>query len=335
MKKKYLLALPLSLLLVVAACSNKNTVKGKTGNVSAVETTVAVPKFNADSAYRYVEAQTMFGPRVPGTDGHKACGDYLAAKLKEFGASVTEQTFEAYRYDGVKMNGRNIIGSYDPDNRKRILLCAHWDTRPWADRDADEKNYHTPISGANDGASGVGVLLEIARLLSKEKPQVGIDIIFFDAEDSGTPDFDLQNYDENSWCLGSQYWAANKHVDGYNARYGILLDMVGAACATFYKEGFSMEYASAIVNKVWKKAMELGHSSAFLAERGTYLTDDHLPVNRTANIPCINIVHTNSVNSGGSFGEFWHTVNDNMAVIDKNMLGIVGETVTHVIFSEK
>lgn len=326
------LLLPLTLALVLS-CGNNTA--GKQAATEETKTIVNIPEFVADSAYHYVEAQTLFGTRVPGSEGHKACGDYLVAKLKEFGATVTEQTFDAYRYDGVKMPARNIIASYDTENKKRVLLCAHWDTRPWADQDADKKNYHTPIMGANDGASGVGVLLEVARLLKDNKPAVGVDIIFFDVEDSGTPAFDTKNYSEDSWCLGSAYWAANPHVSGYNARYGILLDMVGSAGATFYKEGFSVNYASSIVDKIWKKAAEMGHSSVFYDGAGGYITDDHLPVNRVARIPCVNIVHTNPASMSNGFGEFWHTVNDNMDLIDRNMLGIVGDVVVNVLYSEK
>lgn len=133
-------------------------------------------------------------------------------------------------------------------------MFAHWDTRPWADNDADEKNHHTPILGANDGASGVGALLEIARLVNQQQPELGIDIIFLDAEDYGTPQFYEGKHKEEAWCLGSQYWSRNPHVQGYNARFGILLDMVGGENSVFLKEGYSEEFAPDINKKVWKAA---------------------------------------------------------------------------------
>ena len=160
-------------------------------------------------------------------------------------------------YDGTILKSRNIIGAYKPESKKRILLCAHWDSRPYADNDPDPKNHHTPILGVNDGASGVGVLLEIARQIQKEQPALGIDIVFFDSEDYGIPEFYDGKYKQDTWCLGSQYWARTPHVQNYNARYGILLDMVGGKDATFYYEGYSARTARSEMKKIWKKAHEL------------------------------------------------------------------------------
>lgn len=125
-------------------------------NEQSEKVVVNVPQFDADSAYLYVKNQVDFGPRVPNTKEHVACGNYLAGKLEAFGAKVTNQYADLIAYDGTLLKARNIIGSYKPESKKRIALFAHWDTRPWADNDADEKNHHTPILGANDGASGVG-----------------------------------------------------------------------------------------------------------------------------------------------------------------------------------
>lgn len=202
-------------------------------NEQSEKVVVNVPQFDADSAYLYVKNQVDFGPRVPNTKEHVACGNYLAGKLEAFGAKVTNQYADLIAYDGTLLKARNIIGSYKPESKKRIALFAHWDTRPWADNDADEKNHHTPILGANDGASGVGALLEIARLVNQQQPELGIDIIFLDAEDYGTPQFYEGKHKEEAWCLGSQYWSRNPHVQGYNARFGILLDMVGGENSVF------------------------------------------------------------------------------------------------------
>lgn len=310
---------------IACGCNNKTTSK-------QVEVYQKVsPDFNADSAYAFVQKQVDFGPRVPNTPQHVACGDYLVNELKRFGAEITEQKATLTAYNGTKLNARNIIGSYATDKKDKILLFAHWDTRPYADHDPKKENYHTPILGANDGASGVGVLLEIARQLQKQTPEVGIDIIFFDAEDIGVPAFSDQ-HDNNSWCLGSQYWSQNLHSAGYNAKYGILLDMVGATDATFYKEGFSVEYAANTIERIWSTARQLGYGDYFQNKNIGYITDDHVPVNQYAHIPSVDIIH---LNKNGGFFPHWHTVNDNMNNISKETLKAVGQTVLEVIYKEK
>ncbi len=296
---------------------------------------VSVPVFNADSAYSYVGQQVAFGPRVPNSESHRRCGDWLVSRLKSYGASVTEQCDVVEAFDGTRLDMRNIIGAFQPENRKRILLCAHWDCRPWADNDPDEKNHHTPVDGANDGASGVGVLLEVARQIQLSQPAIGVDIIFFDVEDYGVPQFISGIESEDSWCLGSQYWARTPHTPDYNARFGILLDMVGGPNATFFPEGFSAHYAPAIVDKVWEKAHQIGFGKYFPKQAGGYVTDDHLPINRIARIPCIDIIPMMEDSQLSSFGDTWHTVNDNMEHIDRNTLKAVGQTVLEVIYSEK
>ena len=269
-----LMYLACALSLIIATSCGANSKKSTT--VAENIQTVKAPDFDADSAYQYVNAQVAFGPRVLNTPQHVACGNYLAAKLEKFGAKVTNQYADLLRYDGVILKARNIIGSYKPENKKRVLLFAHWDTRPWADNDPNEQNHHTPILGANDGASGVGVLLEIARLLGQQQPELGVDIIFFDAEDYGAPQFYNGEHKEEYWCLGTQYWARNPHVQGYNARFGILLDMVGGKNATFYKEGYSEKYAKDVNDKVWKKANEMGLTSASGVPI-EFKTDDNSP----------------------------------------------------------
>ena len=295
-------------------------------------TPVVVPSFQADSAYAYVAAQVAFGPRVPGSDAHKACGDWLTAMLRGFGATVTEQAADLKAYNGDILPARNIMGSYNPDTHKRVLLCSHWDSRPWADNDPDEHNHYTPIDGANDGASGVGVLLEVARQLKQQQPAIGIDIVFFDAEDYGIHSADEDNYVEDTWCLGSQYWARQAAKTGYMARYGILLDMVGAPNARFCQERLSRQYASAIVDKVWHTAHAIGYGQYFPITPGSYVTDDHLPLNDVAHIPTIDII---PYDEEYGFGEKWHTVGDNMEWIDPATLHAVGQTILQVIYNEK
>lgn len=292
------------------------------------------PMFNADSAYLFVEKQVAFGPRVPGSSAHKACGDYLVASLGAYGAEVTEQVADITHYDGKNLTIRNIIGSYFPEKEKRILLFAHWDSRPFADEESDSIRQLQPIAGADDGASGVATLLEIARNLQQHPVEVGVDIIFFDLEDWGQPSFDTVWVPGEWWCLGSQYWSEEPHVENYKAEYGILLDMVGAANASFLKEGYSVKYAPNIIDKVWSTAAKLGYGNYFLSQNGGYITDDHLPVNEHHRAPSINIINLKTDTHTG-FAPHWHTHGDDMRNIDRKSLKAAGQTVMEVIYTEK
>lgn len=316
------------LCLVACSCSNRTT-----NNVVVQAYQRVSPDFNADSAYMFVDKQVAFGPRVPNTPQHIACGDYLVSELKRLGAEVHEQKVVLRAFDGTKLNARNIIGSYGLDKKDRVLLFAHWDTRPFSDHDSDPTNHHKPVLGANDAASGVGVLLEIARIIQQQSPEVGVDIVFFDAEDYGPPAFAKSEPEGNWWCLGSQYWSKNPHVPNYKAKYGILLDMVGAPDATFYKELYSKRYASDIVEKVWSTARQLDYGKYFISENGGGIIDDHLPVNENLRIPSIDIIHYDP-NTDSGFGSYWHTQNDDMSNIDKKTLQAVGQTVLEVIYKE-
>lgn len=290
------------------------------------------PSFNQDSAMAFIAKQVAFGPRVPNSKAHLQCGDYLVATLKNYGWQVTEQAFNVKNYKGETLKSRNIIGSYQPEAKKRILLSSHWDSRPWADQ--EDENSKNPVPAANDGASGVGVLLEIARVL-KEQPDslaIGIDIIFFDAEDSGNSQEASDEY--SGYCLGSQYWAANKHLPNYSAYFGILLDMVGAANATFPKEGVSRQYAGEVVKKIWNTASQLGYDNYFINVDGPAITDDHLPVNKVAGIPMVDVVHLEINNADRTFFEHWHTTNDTMENISSETLKAVGQTVLQVLYNE-
>ena len=335
MIKRTIQLLTCAAIMVLTACSGGGNSQATTKQEPAVA--VTLPQFDADSAYNFVKAQVDFGPRVPNSDEHRRCGDYLVEKLKGYGANVVTQEAELKAYDGTKLQARNIIGEFQPENKKRIMLCAHWDSRPWADSDPDATKHRTPILGANDGASGVGVLLEVARLLSQSPTNVGIDIIFFDAEDYGTHNADdnpMRTTMDHSWALGSQYWSRRPHKRGYNARYGILLDLVGAPGSTFYQDGISVAYASNIVDKVWNMAHKIGHGSYFIKEKGGYVTDDHYYVNEFLGLPCIDIINYDEESENG-FGIYHHTVKDDMEWIDRESLKAVGETVIAVIYNEK
>ncbi|MDR1746068.1 MAG: M28 family peptidase [Tannerella sp.] len=291
----------------------------------------STPSFDADSAYSYIERQVLFGPRVPNSQAHKSCAAYLVSELTRHGARIYVQEAMLKAYNQTNLQASNIIGAFYPEKTQRVLLFAHWDTRPYADQDTKD-NHYKPIDGADDGASGVGVLLEIARHLGTLAPEKGIDIIFFDAEDYGTPDF-ATDYSPDSWCLGAQFWAKNPHVPNYRADYGILLDMVGAKGATFYKESTSVYRAAPIVEKVWNAARNLGYGRYFINANGGGVTDDHQYVIRERGIPCIDIIHLNPDTKHG-FGNHWHTLGDAMDIIDRETLKAVGQTLLEVIYKK-
>jgi glutaminyl-peptide cyclotransferase len=317
-------------LLLSFSCKNTKTEDNNT--TETIKLTTA-PTFNADSAYFFTEKQVQFGPRVPNTPAHIKCGDWMMATLKKYGFEATEQKFNATTFDGKNLNARNIIGTYNPSATKRILLAAHWDARPFADKDSVNKN--SPIDAANDGASGVGVLLEVARVIHEtlNKPNIGVDIIFFDAEDWGEKNDMTPSSDKVFWCLGSQHWAKTPHKEGYSAYFGILLDMVGAKGATFPKEAYSKQYASSILDNVWNIAGQLGYSQYFIQTDGGGITDDHLFVNTVAKIPMIDILHQN-VGSEKTFFDHHHTRGDTMDKIDRGTLKAVGQTLIQVLYQE-
>jgi hypothetical protein len=319
----------LGLLLLAIACSSPEK-KAE----SVIDTPVAkpYPKFNPDSAYAFIQKQVDFGPRVPETPAHAATKTWLIEKLEEYSFSVQTQDFEAKTYDGLTWNLSNIIASYNPQATKRILLAAHWDSRRIADKDTERLD--EPIDGANDGASGVGVLLEIARTIASQglKPDVGIDIILFDGEDDGEPEqASTRDNSQIWWCLGSQYWSKNKHVPNYSAYYGILVDLVGAKGARFFREGYSRQYASGILKKVWDNAAQIGQGDFFVNRDSPEILDDHVFVNANAGIPMIDIIE---FSPDYGFGHYHHTHKDNMEVIDRRTLQAVGETVLFTIYQE-
>ncbi len=292
----------------------------------AVQRPLAVaPAFNADSAFRYVAEQVAFGPRVPGTRAHSACSAYLRGKLEGYGMAVTVQNPVIETHDRRKYELANVIGSYRPELTHRILLCSHWDTRPFADRDTVRPG--DPFDGANDGGSNTAVLLEIARQLSIARPAIGVDLVFFDLEDYGQA-----NGDNDTWGLGSQYWSRHPHKPGYYARFGILLDMVGWADPQFPREGYSMQYARTVVDRVWRIAREKGYGRYFIDSDIQGITDDHYFVNRYANIPCIDIIHYDPARL--DFMPCHHRHCDNLDNIDPFSLKIAGQVVLETLYDE-
>jgi hypothetical protein len=315
--------------LTMFSCDNKQNSKPAAQPAPQAKQ-VVIPQFNADSAYNYVAKQLEFGPRVPGSEAHKQCAEWFIDFFNEKADTVYVQDFRTRLYNGNGIDGKNIIAAFNPEAKKRILLAAHWDSRPFADHDPDEKNWNTPIDGANDGASGVGVLMEIARLMKETPTNVGVDIILFDLEDYGAPYY-LNLMTNDDWALGSQYWSKNPHIYNYRAYFGILLDMVGAPNAKFPKEYYSQQFAPALSNDVWRIAREIGYSDYFTNELGHPINDDHIYVNVHARIPMIDIIHLEN-NSESSFYPYWHTVKDNIEQIDPKTLGMVGDVVVNVIY---
>lgn len=312
----------LCVFLLLSSCgtarSEQNSSEDSKSEASAVV-------FDADSAYQYVKRQVEFGPRVPNSEAHEKTREWLVGELRRHGAVVTEQKADLKGWDGTILRSSNIIGQYNPGSEDRILLLAHYDTRPWADEDADKSKHDTPVDGANDGASGVGVLLEIARQLSKNAPSRGIDILFVDAEDYGSHD------DDESWALGANYFVEHPFKEGYLPTEVILLDMVGGKDAVFPREYFSMQGGSALGNKVWGTAASLGYGDRFVNTPGGAVQDDHVPFIE-AGITAIDIIELNP--RGGGFNPHWHTTGDNMDIIDVATLKAVGQTVLTYILRD-
>ncbi len=334
MGKNSFLIISIISLFTTFGCGQKSKNRAQTITANEQKPKIETPVFNADSAYKFVKEQVAFGPRVPNTHEHTACANYLINELERFGADVIVQETDVFAFDNTRLQIKNIIGQYQPEKNDRILLFAHWDSRPFADYDKDPSKRDTPILGANDGASGVGVLLEIARHLQNTNTTLGVDIILFDAEDYGMPDHKQLAYKPDTWCLGSQYWAKNPHKKNYYARYGILLDMVGAKNAQFFQEQFSLHFAPQLVNHIWETAHKLGYSRWFSNQKGGMITDDHYYVNKFLGIPSVDIIQYDPTTST-SFGDYWHTHNDTMENIDQQTLKAVGQTVMEVIYNER
>jgi len=307
---------------MMAACGSTGT---STASEAAVKDSVTAEAgrspFDSSKAMELTRQQCEFGPRVPGTPAHAKCADWLMSTLQASCDTVIMQTGTVQTATEGPLGIKNIIGVINPEASQRLLLLAHWDCRPWADNDPDAANHRKPVMGANDGASGVGVLLQLASQLKADKTTLGIDIVLVDAEDMGVDD------NEESWALGTQYWASHPHVQGYKPVFGILLDMVGASDATFTREYYSMQYARGFVDLVWNNAA----GSHFINAQGGAVTDDHIFVNR-AGIPCVDIIDMRSDSPTGFCPE-WHTVHDTMDAIDAATLGEVGQTLLNVIAS--
>jgi hypothetical protein len=273
--------------------------------------------FSADSAYGHVRTQVGFGPRVPGSPGHAAQLEWMTRYLRERADTVIEQRFEHRTAAGDRLALTNVFARFEPALGMRILLLAHWDTRPTADQERNADRRREPIPGANDGASGTAVLLELANVLTRHSPRIGVDLLFVDGEDYGP--------DAEDMYLGATYFAANLPV-GYKPMYGILLDMIGDRDPVFEIEGNSQDMAPEVVERVWRLAEDLGFGRTFRRESGTYVTDDHLPLNR-AGIRTINIIDF----TYGPGNRYWHTHGDDLPNTSPRGLGIVGTVLVNLI----
>ena len=303
---------------MMTACGSTGTTT-TAGDSTDSATTAQVSTFDGDAAMMLTRQQCEFGPRVPGTAAHGKCAEWLIQTLQTSCDTVIVQTGNVQTALSGTIGIKNIIGIINPDATQRLLLLAHWDTRPWADHDPNPANQSKPVMGANDGASGVGVLLQLAHQLKADGTTLGVDILLVDAEDMGEED------NEDSWGLGTQFWIQHPHVGGYKPLFGILLDMVGAGDATFTREYYSTQYAGGFVDLVWKQAA----GSHFINAQGGAVTDDHVFVNR-GGIPCIDIIDMRSDSETG-FCPVWHTVDDTMNGISAATLGEVGQTLLNVI----
>jgi len=274
--------------------------------------------FDQERAFVMLEAQCAFGPRNPNSEGHEACLRFLERELRFWADTVWLQPFTYdSRHTGETLKLTNIIGQFRPSQPVRIALAAHWDTRPMADRDPNPENHNTPILGANDGASGVAVLLEIARQLDLQPPEVGVDILLFDGEDYGVEGV-LEDY-----TIGSHYYV--RHLQGPAPRFGILLDLIGDRDLRIPLEPHSQRYAADVLLKVYDAADRVGAMS-FVRETGPAVYDDHIPF-LEAQIPFVDLIDFDY--------EFWHTVEDVPKNCSAQSLGEVGRTVMEVLRNER
>lgn len=289
-----------------------------------------VPSFSADSAFHFVERQVSFGPRVPNSEAHLEAAEWKLEVLRQYAGTngVYAQRFRQPGYDGDTLELVNIIAAFNPSSTDRIMLCAHWDSRPRSDADSDPNLATQPVLGADDGGSGVAVLLELARLFRDNPPPIGVDIVLFDGEDYGR-EGDLANY-----FLGSRYWAQNPPVPGYQPRFGILLDMVGGKGARFPKEVYSLNAAPSLVNEIWALAGQMGYSDLFPDEIGLPIQDDHVILNQYTSFSTIDIIHhRRPFGDMSGFPDYWHTSRDNLDIIDRNVLDAVGKLMVELIYN--
>lgn len=319
--------------IILIACNNSTNISETSASIPQKNSISenfwkTTPSFNADSCYKYTLFQSQLGPRIPGSKAHEQCIQYLKKFFEFHQLSVELQKFPATTFDHKQWIGTNIIAKYNPNATNRILLCAHYDSRPMADRDIAE-NHSKPVPGSNDGASGVAVIMSITDALQHSPlKNIGIDIVLFDLEDYGNA-----RGEANTWCLGSQYWAKNIPPTSIKPSQGILLDMVGDTNAVFPKEAISIQYNPILVHDIWNIAQKAGYTNYFIDQTINEITDDHLFINTYANIPTIDIIHYYPQKS--DFFEHHHKLSDNMNNISKTTLKSVGQTLLYYLYKQE
>ena len=283
-----------------------------------------LPLFDSHSAFKHLTQQCQFGPRNPGSKGHENTKNYILDIVRTFADTVLVQkfTFES-ALEKKSHQGFNIIARFNPSSKTQVLIGAHWDTRPYADRDLKKENFYKPILGANDGASGVAILLELAKILNSENPTIGVNLVFFDAEDSGVSE------KNESYCQGSIFFAKNLPI--LDIKEAIILDMVGDKQLSLPIERNSYNFNPALVKKLWSRAKEL-NLKAFKEQLGLSIYDDHVPLFQYANIPSIDIIDFRYPNS---FKNYWHTIDDTPDNCSPESLGQVGKLMVDYIFNRK
>jgi glutaminyl-peptide cyclotransferase len=320
--KKSLIVLILPLLML--NCGKKKDEPEKEKFAFQAKT---APTFNSESAWKYLTDQTNFGPRNPNSKAHEKCLVYLKTKLEETSSSVSLQSFRHIGYENEAFEMTNIIASFQPQIGTRILLIAHWDSRPRADREKDPKKQTQPILGANDGASGVAVLLELARLMKNNPPPIGVDILLVDGEDYG------KEGNIDWYFLGARNFVKNK-PSKYFPLYGILLDMVGDKNLRIPMENYSLQSAPDLVKHIWNIAKEL-NISQFDASNTSYIQDDHIEIQKGM-IPCIDIIDADLVGNSSSdeSRNYWHTLRDTPDRCSKESLKAVGDVLVYFIYQK-
>jgi Peptidase family M28 len=288
--------------------------------------------FDGQAAYAMVKTQVDFGPRVPGTPGWQKTGDWIVAQLKQLGDSVTEQRFQHVTPAGDTIPIRNIIAHIAPEKTQRVLYVTHWDTRPTADNDPVIGNRTRPIPGANDGASGVAMLIQVAAALKKTPPTVGVDLLFVDGEDYGSFDNYSDTLSNPNVLIGSTYYAA--HMDTTRKPlYGVLWDMIGDKNLDIYQEGNSVSEAPEVVTRVWQVAQQLGYAKYFINSGGEAFWDDHTPFLHR-DIHVIDVIDGDYGPKDALHPDGWHhTLEDTVDKVSAQSLQIVGDVAVKLVTS--
>lgn len=304
-------ALLLLCALAPAACDDDAA--PATGDGAPLE----VPDFDAAAAFELLRQQVAFGPRVPGTEGHAAQLEWMTGYLRERADTLVAQPFTHVTAAGDTLRLTNLLARFRPDSRERVLLLAHWDTRSVADHDPDPGRRDQPIPGANDGASGTAVLLQLADMFAHRPPPLGVDLLLVDGED----------YAPGEMLLGAKHFAANQ-LDGYPPLYAVLVDMVADDDPVYPVDPVSWQYAPEVVQRVWSVARRIGYGDTFVERPGPAITDDHVPLNE-AGIRTIDIIDFDY----GPGNAHWHTHQDDLDAVSARGLEAVGTVVAALVYS--